>query len=307
MFSNKTTDTHILSTVDVNSSTWYYSKKPKQEDRRQFNKGRPITTTTKTINGIYVPDSEVVNALSEIRNRQEFHSAGGYTKLKHYLYRHYGMILNRKKVYRLCKENRLLLPRHKKKFKTKSPISINRIITKPMQLWELDIKYAFIIGENRFFFLMSIIDVYLRYVVGYHLGLHCKASDLIRALEQAMSEMNIKNSTSLIIRSDNGPQMISNKFLEFANANKDHLLHELIPVRTPNKNAHVESFNSIMEVEFFQNRYFADYCSGYVQTKEFIRFYHEERIHSALKYRTPNEAMELFQNGINLELKEIHL
>jgi hypothetical protein len=31
---------------------------------------------------------------------------------------------------------------------------------------------------------------------------------------------------------------------------EEKLMHEFIPVRTPNKNAHIESFFSILELEF---------------------------------------------------------
>jgi putative transposase len=70
--------------------------------------------------------------------------------LHYYLKRNEGFIVNHKKLYRLCKENNLLLPKIiKNKFPRK--ISINRKVTKPNQVWEFDIKYSYIHGENRHF------------------------------------------------------------------------------------------------------------------------------------------------------------
>jgi putative transposase len=61
-----------------------------------------------------------------------------------------------------------------------------------------------------------------------------------------------------VIRSDNGPQFISNLFeetcLEFG------IEHERIPFKTPNLNAHIESFNAILEEECLSRREFASYA-----------------------------------------------
>lgn len=307
MFETSTTNEHLLSVTDVASSTWYQHGKEKIEDRRKLNKGRPPSTHSKKIDGSLISNGDVIEAIKAIKARPEFHSAGGYQKMRHYLRRYDSIIVNKKKIYRLCREHGLLLPAHEKKFKTKSPISINRVITKPFQLWELDIKYAMIQGENRFFFLMAVIDVYLRYVVGYHLGLHCYGRDLVRVLKHAIISMGITDQSQLVVRSDNGPQMTSNKFYDYAHDNANCVIHELIPPSTPNKNAHIESFNSIMEVEFFQNQYFRKYAEGYLKTVNFINFYHHERVHSSLKYMTPHEALTMHRSGAELNLKEVRL
>lgn len=48
-----------------------------------------------------------------------------------------------------------------------------------------------------------------------------------------------------VIRSDNGPQFISHRFEEACES--FGMIHERIPPKTPNKNAHIESFHSILE------------------------------------------------------------
>lgn len=165
-----------------------------------------------------------------------------------------------------------MLPRQVKKIKRRTPISINRTVSQPFQLWELDIKYGFIHGENRFFFLMAIIDVYLRHIVGYHIGLHCLGSDLVKTLKIAMIQMGIDDSNSLVIHMDNGPQMKSNAMFEYATRNADRIIHELIPVQTPNKDAHIASFYSIVATECFQTNIFKNYLESYKTTSAFIDF-----------------------------------
>ncbi len=54
------------------------------------------------------------------------------------------------------------------------------------QLWEVDIKYGYIAGEDRFFYLMSIIDVYDRVIIDYHMGLTCEGMHAAHILERAL-------------------------------------------------------------------------------------------------------------------------
>lgn len=297
----------ICETVDVASSTWYEKQSsPKdKEDRRKLNPGRsPSTCSLK--DGNLVSDDEVRSRLKGYRDEPFFGNGGGYHKLTHYLRRE-GYVINKKKVYRLCQEAEVLLPRKGKKGPRRTPISVNRTVTRPLQLWELDIKYGYIHGENRFFFIMAIVDVFLRYVVGFHIGLNCLGKDLVRTLSIGMKSMEVPVDSKLVIRMDNGPQMTSNAMFKFAESKSESLIHELIPVMTPNKNAHIESFYSIIEAELFQTHIFENYVGAYSKTHEFIDFYHNRRVHGSLGMRTPNECLGLFRQGNLSGIKPIRL
>lgn len=200
----------------------------------------------------------------------------------------------------------MLLPKIKKRKKPRSKRSVNRLITSPHQMWELDLKYGFIHGENRFFYILAIIDVYMRLIVNYYMGLRCTGKDLVFTLNNAIKEYKILDQDQLVIRSDNGSQMTSNVFIKnINNFGEDQLLHELIPPATPNKNAHIEAFNSILEIEFLQPRYFMTYGQAYLETMEFMKFYNTTRIHRSLKYRTPLEVFESFKRGEDLRIPPI--
>lgn len=72
--------------------------------------------------------------------------------------------------------------RPQRKIKTKHPqrLSRNREIVKPNQLWEVDLKYGYVYGQDRFFYILSYIDVYDRGFVDYYIGLHCETILKIR-------------------------------------------------------------------------------------------------------------------------------
>ncbi len=253
-------------------------------------RGRPVPGYTINPNETIVRDQAVVQALKNYRDQIEFSNAGGYQKLKHYLRRDYGYSINLKKLYRLCDENKLLLPTNRKKLRRARKLCENRVINASNKLWEFDIKYGYIHGENRYFFFLVFIDVFLRKIVGYHVGLSCKAGDMVFTLEQELLAAGITDIDGLAIRSDNGPQMTSNMMKNYLEDLTIDLEHEFIPLSTPNKNAHIESFNSIIEIEFLQTRYFKDLGDAYTQTVDFMKHYHLHRIHGSLGNITKTEA-----------------
>jgi len=95
------------------------------------------------------------------------------------------------------------------------------------------------------------------------------------------------DASNLVIRSDNGTQMTSHMFKNHTEALG--LEHEFTPPSTPNLNAFVESFFSIVETELFQEHIFESYSKAYETTVKFIKHYHERRIHGSLNYKTPLE------------------
>jgi putative transposase len=227
----------------------------------------------------------------------------GYRKLTHALRRNHDLVINHKKVYRLCAELDILRPQRRIKEKQPKRIAINRTITRSNQLWETDVKYGYIAGENRFFFVMPVLDVCDRSVVEFHIGLSCGAIDAARAIQGALFKRQLFDQIQKpVIRTDNGPQFISSKFAE--SCAEFGLTHERIPCRTPNKNAHVEAFNGILEDECFARHEFSSYGEAYQVVSEFIRNYNNRRIHSSLKYHTPAEAFTLLQQN-RLNIKEI--
>lgn len=224
-----------------------------------------------------------------------------------YIFREHGWVINHKKLYRLCKENRFTLPKRKKARRAKSPISVNRTITRPNQLWEVDLKYGYIHGESRFFFILVILDVFSRLVVNYYIGLRCRGSDLVFTLKESLARHS-SSVDGLVVRSDNGTQMTSKAFMDYiSDFDAKELAHELIPPATPNKNAHIEAFNSILEIEFLSTRYFTSYGQGYRETVLFMERYNRDRVHGSLKYKTPWEVYSLYQNGGSLNLKSIRV
>lgn len=132
----------------------------------------------------------------------------------------------------------------------------------------------------------SILDVFDRSIVGYYMGLVCPSKNVLEALEKARKARGLKEP-GLVLRSDNGPQF--NSHLMRGGCEKLGVIQEFIPFKTPNANAHIESFHSILERECLADRTSMTYWDAYQAIEAFMQFYNTRRLHSACGYQPPDE------------------
>ena len=104
---------YVLELVGLARSTYYYYKK--KENKTGYSnvkRGRKIPGYSETEDGIKISDEETVAIIRAYRRMEDsVESEYGYMKLKYFLSREYKMIINHKKVYRLCKEECLIKKR----------------------------------------------------------------------------------------------------------------------------------------------------------------------------------------------------
>lgn len=281
----------MLRIVGVSEATYYYRLK-NQGKQRVYRGGRPKPGFSLNQDGHPVSDEQIKEWLLELIAGEE--SSSGYRKLTIRLQRQHGLIINKKKVYRLCKELDILEPQRRKKIKYPKRLANNREITGSNQLWEMDVKYGYIAGEQRFFFLLGMIDVYDRSIIDYHIGLSCEGNHAAQILQRALWRRQLfEQRKRPVIRTDNGPQFISHAF-EGACETLE-VEHERIPPKTPNKNAHIEAFHAILERERLTKQEFTNYQEAYETVTEFIEFYNHRRIHGSLYDLSPAEFIAAIQ------------
>lgn len=281
----------MLRLIGVLESTYYARKKRLSEQPKGGKKavsiGRPIPEYSLTVDGRKISDLQIEEWLMELAEGEE-HSYG-YRNLAHALYVQRALVVNHKKAYRLCKKLGLLHKKPNKKFKHPRRIAKNRIVTGPNQLWQIDIKYGYVYGEDRFFFLFDMIDVFDRCIVGYHLGSSCEAKDICAAVKQALDDRLKLGEAAPILRSDNGPQFLSNLFGDMCLDENRPIEHERIPPKTPNMNAYIESFHSIIERDRFSKEYYETFEEAYEAVHKYIEFYNQRRFHGSLKKMSPDQ------------------
>ncbi|QYY41251.1 transposase [Aneurinibacillus thermoaerophilus] len=101
--------------------------------------GRAIPGYSLKQDGTKVSDEQIKEWLMEGMEGEAY--AYGYRKLTVFLRRTYGLCINKKKVYRLCKEMDILRPQRQKRDSYSKKLARNRIITGSNQLFERD-KYC---------------------------------------------------------------------------------------------------------------------------------------------------------------------
>lgn len=88
-----------------------------------------------------------------------------------------------------------------------------KMFTGVNQLWSSDITYLFCLG--RFYYLVLIMDVYSRRVVGYSIADNMRAENNFSALRMALALRGVKDyQSSLIHHSDKGSQYVSDVYTQ---------------------------------------------------------------------------------------------
>lgn len=247
--------------------------------------GCSVSTTTGKADGTQVSNEEVVSTIKNILS-EEFATYGyEYTAA---ILKRQDYIINKKKVYRLMKENDLLL---NKKISTTGPRQFIRFRTVTaaysMEYLSMDIKYIWVEGEKRNYYLLSIEDIYSRKILGHVFKSSIRKKDVLQLLKKLQDQASIKG---VIIRNDNGPQFIANQVKNFLRLAE--VKQEFSHPATPEDNAYIEAFHSIMQRDMVERNEFESYYEAKTTIERFIYRYNFIRPHRSNKMMTPHEKWE---------------
>jgi putative transposase len=227
------------------------------------------------------------------------HRLRGYRMLTALLRRE-GQLVNHKRVLRLMREDNLLSLRRKKYvFTTDSahtlPIYPNLArhvkLTGLNQLWVADI--TFIRLRNEFIYLAVVLDAYSRRVIGWDLARTLQAELAVRALEMALSQRSWK-AEGLIHHTDRGVQYASTDYTDLLEQNEIQI--SMSRRGNPYDNARAERFMRTLKEEEVHGANYRDLEEARSRIGEFLdQVYNRQRLHSALRYLTPEEFEQASQ------------
>jgi len=213
----------------------------------------------------------------------------GYRRITAVLRRRGGRV-NRKTVYRIMKEEKLLQDRiwHR----PQRPRRVEKMHPEqPNQGWQIDMT-SFQLSDLTPLFLVTVIDCCTRQIVGWTLDRRCRASEWVAALRMALDGRGLlekaeAQAAGLVLRSDNGAQPCSKAFVEFLG--RRGVRGQYTGYDAPDDNAYVERvIRTIKEEEVWPNQW-DTWSEAHAAIGQYVEYYNNERIHSALEYRTPNE------------------
>lgn len=224
----------------------------------------------------------------------------GYLKVTHEL-RNQDYIINPKKVYRLMDECNLLLGKVIKTQGKRQWVKQRKITAqKPLEYLCLDIKYVWVDGEKRHYYLLTVIDVFTRKVLCWILQKSIKQMDVIRLLRKLDLEHSLKGVN---VRNDNGSQFIAHKvrfFLRSSEANQ-----EFTHIATPEENSYIEAYHSIFESEVVQRFELNSFYEANMTITAYVEFYNNRRLHGGLHFKTPENVWNEYYDSLSTDKPQI--
>lgn len=225
-------------------------------------------------------DGEVIDALNaivEVSPRWGFWKCFDRMRLD-------GRAWNHKRVWRVYCQLGLNIPKRTKRRlpdREPTPLAAGKLVNEG---WALDFMHD-VLYDGRRFRTLNVIDEANREALAIEVGISIPAARLIRTVSRLIDWYGAPNS----IRMDNGPEMTSHDFTEWAAA-KGIALNYIEPGE-PNQNAYIERFNRTYRHEVLDAYVFKTIEQVQHITEDWLRVYNEQRPHDALGGLPPRQFL----------------
>jgi transposase InsO family protein len=201
---------------------------------------------------VVVPRSPLTVLPEEVKSAVEYaktHPREGYRRLTWMMVDDDIVYLAPSTVYRILDKHDLLYrwKRPEPGMGRKVPVA-----TYPDEVWHVDLMYLWVKG--RWYFLVTVLDSYSRYVVHWELALSMQASEVADIIATALEKVPGKRPR--IVR-DNGSQFVSKDWREVIR----HFEIEEIPIRVrhPESNGRIERYHRSVREEGLGDQEREDY------------------------------------------------
>ncbi len=227
-------------------------------------------------------DSDLVARIREISRRKP---RGGYRYAWDQL-RRQGEMVNKKRVHRLWKLERLQVPRKKRKrLRAANPGQNSTVRHAPEHrnhIWCYDFMFD-TTADGRTLKLLPVLDEYTRECLAIKVGRSLTSSDVIDVLDGLFR----RRGAPAYIRSDNGSEFTADRV-------KAHVMESAsatcyVDPAAPWQNSYAESFNSRLRDDLLSQELFGSVAEAKALIETWRREYNEDRGHSSLGYLTPME------------------
>ncbi len=178
--------------------------------------------------------------------------------------------------------------------------------TRPHQMWATDASYFRVAGWG-YYYLVTVMDDYSRFILGWHLQKDMSADSLIEVVQEAvdatgMTDVPVEDRTRLL--SDNGAGYVSRAFRNYLYL--VGIKHILAAPFHPQTNGKVERYQQSLKREVNQLPY--ELPSQLEKAiADFVDYYNYRRYHKALGNVTPADVLYGRREEILERRKEVRI
>ena len=209
-----------------------------------------------------------------------------------------GFLINHKKVYRLMRENQLLRQKQKK---AKREFVKYRVVIPPapLHLLEMDIKFVWIESARQHGYVLTVIDVFTRQVLGWMAAMNITQYSVKAIWEEIIinhlqANDMLTRGINIEVRNDNDKRFSAKLVQEFF---KENYLNQVFThPYTPQENGHIESFHAILG-KSIDKYHFETIDDLNLHLHLFYDRYNNRRLHSSIANLPPNIFSDQWHQG----------
>lgn len=166
------------------------------------------------------------------------------------------------------------------------------------QVWSSDITYYYF--EGKFYYIVLIMDVYSRRILGYTIASNMRSENNLTALKMALETRNIDHyHNTLIHHSDRGTQYASDVYTDELNSKGI----QVSMCREVYENAHIERINNTIKNQYLNRWAIKGIRELHKKLSQTIGSYNNTRPHASLNKMSPIQFEKRLEN-ISLEKRK---
>jgi len=240
------------------------------------------TSSSITIRNEYV--------LSRIKEIKAEHPFWGYRRVWAYLRYIDGLIVNKKRIYRLMREHNLTVKPNTRLIAKRVSERPKPRPDRPKQWWGIDMTK--VMTEGGWVYVVIVLDWYTKKIVGHYSGTRATSREWLEALNKALNREYPQGvrGQGLKLISDNGSQPTSLSFIK-ACSNLE-VEQVFTSYNNPKGNADTERMIRTMKEELFWLREWKGEAELSKELDKWVHYYNRKYLHSAHGYRTPMRVEE---------------
>jgi len=228
--------------------------------------------------------------VERIKDIKAEHPFWGYRRVWAYLRYIDGLIVNKKRVYRLMKENNLTVKQNSRLIAKRISERPKPRPDRPRQWWGIDMTK--VLTNTGWVYVVIVLDWYTKKIVGHYSGKQARTSEWLEVLEKGLNSEfpGGVRGHGLKLMSDNGSQPTSLTFMKTCSTLD--IKQVFTSYNNPKGNTDTERMIRTMKEELFWLREWGSERELSLELDKWVQYYNWSYLHSTHGYRTPIQVEE---------------